>query len=352
MIFSPDTASTELAPLLELDPHGSSDNDANNLQTSDGFGVRRGDFVFIHRAGTTNGLEKPKVPRIGELEVWVRENPFTEISASGWRKDLYDTGIHVATLRGNGELNETLISRPVEGDGQLCWCGEVTGVSCLIGAPFRPQCSQYSCVNQLNLDGTVEVTRPDWTVATYPLEQLTRLYDGIEQLEDEVWDGESDGYHSYSDGEEADQQWAMQEDGVWRPEEPSDEWEDISSTGEHADYDTADEMQQDTQDIMEVDQALWDSEDAEPTMHEIEPTPTPVQPAVEKAKPQPGPGPAKTEVGDDSEDLDSAEWSRFEILASAPPDHAFYSTPHAQPSKAFLGRLNREYRALKSSLPG
>ena len=145
MIFSPDTASTELAPLLELDPHGSSDNDADNLQTSDGFGVRRGDFVFIHRAGTTNGLEKPKVPRIGELEPWVRENPFTDISASGWRKDLYEVGVHVATLRGNGELNETLISRPVEGDGQLHWCGEVTGVRRFNQPPIRTHSHKNFC---------------------------------------------------------------------------------------------------------------------------------------------------------------------------------------------------------------
>lgn len=206
--------------------------------------------------------------------------------------------------------------------------------------------SQKNSAKQLNLDGTVEVTRPDWTVATYPLERLTRLYDGIEQLEDEVWDGESDGYHSYTEFTDGEQ-WAMQEDGVWRPEEPSDEWEDISS--EHGDYDMADDTQLDIQ-TMPLDQSLWAREEPQPVVHEIEPTPG--QPAAEKEKPQPEPQAAKTEVGDDGEDLDSAEWSRFEILPSAPPDHAFYTTPHAQPSKAFLGRLNREYRALKSSLPG
>lgn len=132
LIFSPDTSSTELAPLLELDPHGSFENDVNNVP-SDGYGVRRGDFVFIHKPGTTNGTQKPKVPRIGEIEPWVRENPFTvtEITSVGWRKELYELGIQVATDRSNGELVEEPIQRPVHNDGKLLWCGEVTGVSTL-----------------------------------------------------------------------------------------------------------------------------------------------------------------------------------------------------------------------------
>ena len=101
-------------------------------------------------------------------------------------------------------------------------------------------------------------------------------------------------------------------------------------------------MQPDVQ-TMPLDQSLLDREETQPAIHEIEPTPD---------KPQPEPEAAKTEVGDGCEDLDSAEWSRFEILPLAPPDHAFCTTPHAQPSKEFLGHLNREYRAVKSILPG
>jgi len=44
-------------------------------------------------------------------------------------------------------------------------------------------------------------------------------------------------------------------------------------------------------------------------------------------------------------------WKRFEILASAPHDHAFYASAPAQPSKNFLARLSREYRVLSNSLP-
>jgi ubiquitin-conjugating enzyme E2 O len=42
----------------------------------------------------------------------------------------------------------------------------------------------------------------------------------------------------------------------------------------------------------------------------------------------------------------------FRILASAPADHAFYTSPPAQPSKSFLSRLRKEYKVLDSSLPG
>lgn len=66
-----DTSTTqpqyEVVSVLELDPHGPSGTES--------FGVRRGDFVFLHRPGTTNGAQLPAVPRIGELEDWVREPP-------------------------------------------------------------------------------------------------------------------------------------------------------------------------------------------------------------------------------------------------------------------------------------
>lgn len=125
-ILFPDTGEIELASLLELDPHGNSDYDANNPHT-ESFGVRRGDFVFIHVPGTTNGLEKPRVPRIGEIEPWVRENPFSNGELSGWRKELHDIGCNIAARRTADRPLERLMQRPIKGDGKLSWCGEVTG---------------------------------------------------------------------------------------------------------------------------------------------------------------------------------------------------------------------------------
>ena len=45
-------------------------------------------------------------------------------------------------------------------------------------------------------------------------------------------------------------------------------------------------------------------------------------------------------------------WRKFAFSPSVPPDHAFFDTPVAQPSKTFMTRLNKEYRVLESSLPG
>ena len=49
---------------------------------------------------------------------------------------------------------------------------------------------------------------------------------------------------------------------------------------------------------------------------------------------------------------DDLYWKRFDILACAPVDHAFYNRPAAQPSRAFMARLHKEYRALSTGLPG
>ena len=54
-------------------------------------------------------------------------------------------------------------------------------------------------LTQLRLNGTVEVMLPDSTVAVLPLSRLTRLYDGLEQLEDMWGDDVSQSEDSYRD---------------------------------------------------------------------------------------------------------------------------------------------------------
>ena len=133
LILFPDTGTIELASLLELDPHGHSDYDPTNPTASpDGFGVRRGDFVLIHASGSSNGMQKPRVPRIGEIEPWVRENPFTDLEYSGWRKELQELGSAIAAKRSAEFPQEKMIQRPARGDGKISWCGEVTAVCSLL----------------------------------------------------------------------------------------------------------------------------------------------------------------------------------------------------------------------------
>lgn len=311
----------ELVSVLELD-HGSGDPGLGDLgSVLDGFGVRRGDFVFIHKEGTTNGSTKPRVPRIGELEPWVRDTPYHDGHYCGWRKDMGDLGNQVASDASSG--GDTCIKRPVPGDESLHWIGEVA---------------------ELRLDGTVDVTHPDWTVKNYSLERLTRLYDGMEQLEDEAW-GSDEGSEGYDD--DYDAVWAMGEDGQWqRDVENVEDWEDVED-GEGEEDIVADGFSMDI-DPPELAALLEGSPKDNIDVSGLEP-PQLATPSAES----PPPFSIKETVLPTSMPLpeDSDDWKRFEILSSAPVDHAFYSSVPSQPSKAFLGRLQREYRALASSLP-
>lgn len=45
-------------------------------------------------------------------------------------------------------------------------------------------------------------------------------------------------------------------------------------------------------------------------------------------------------------------WERFAVLPNAPLDHAFIGEKALQPSKGFTIKLGKEFKALRSSLPG
>lgn len=92
-----------------------------------------------------------------------------------------------------------------------------------------PSCNTELSVSiiQLRLDGTIEVMLPDSTLTVLKLERLTRLYDGLEQLEDMFGEEMSQSDDSYHEGE-PEEVWAMDEHGMWMPEdaEDEDEWTD------------------------------------------------------------------------------------------------------------------------------
>ncbi|TFK30803.1 hypothetical protein FA15DRAFT_662855 [Coprinopsis marcescibilis] len=318
-----DTVTQELVSVLELDPNGISDPSEFH-GPHEGLGVRRGDFVFIHPEGSTNGAIPPSVPQIGELEPWVREMPIMDGQYTGWRKEMTDLGNSIAANRASSEIFEGAIKRPTKGDESLYWIGEVT---------------------ELRLDGLVEVTHPDWVRRIYPLERLTRLYDGMDQLEDDPWldDGGFDEY----EGEELEGLWTLDEQGHWHPnsdENPGDWIDDdgyFEEQGQH--YGESDAMVVDKPDVVVIPTPNLPDQEAIPSstpVHDIE-IPTNAQPEIDAPQ-----SPSASHIPEECE-----QWKRFEVLASTPVDHAFYATTPAQPSKSFLARLSKEYKAFVTGLP-
>lgn len=314
------TGTLETVSALELDPNGAGDLGGNILHNY-GLGVRRGDSVFIHREGTTNGFDSPKVPKIGEIEEWVREHPVrNDGELGGWRRAMADLGARLATEHGTYRTQVYDVKSP-KADRSLVWFGEVS---------------------ELRLDGSVEVTHPNGEISVLPLERLTRLYDSLEQIEDDGWDDEISSHNSHSDY--PDGVWLQDDNGIWRydkgEDDEDDEWEEM------------DEIEG----AMEIDIPWAEDEPSAVVDDVIDSLPRSVTPDIADSI-SPLPVSPSTTTPDASQEIDiggdqeDSPWKLFDILPSAPPDHAFYTTPCNQPSKAFLARITKEYRALSNSLP-
>ncbi|GJJ10039.1 hypothetical protein Clacol_004265 [Clathrus columnatus] len=333
MIRYHDDANTELVSILELDPHGTSGLDASDQENQiDSFGVRRGDFVFIHSEGTTNGAELPRVPKIGEIEAWVREFPIVEDKAdgtttvSGWRGELQRIGQGIAKIRGTPESYGRELDGKVQKVGKIDWFGEVT-----------------------------DVTLGDGEKLVLPLERLTRLQDGMDNAMADIWgEAYSDGYGQYSaedddleirDGDSPQGPW----EHYYGDGEGTGEWEDVIEVDDWASV----SLHANIKSELEVDatppnisQQSHHDEGTARVSNTLTPTSqledTPRQSLIDITA---------NEAKQVLDENDDSPWQRFAILSNAPLDHAFYSSKPAQTSKAFMSRLNKEYRVLKSSLP-
>lgn len=155
------------------------------------------------------------------------------------------------------------------------------------------------------------------------------------QLESALWGDDGNSYDGHS-GDEGEQVWSMNEDGVWQPDLNGGDWEDYED----------DEVQ--CVDSMDVDSTGWADESIDAFMNKSE-IPATEASLAENACP---PLLKDFDTADECTVGTTMAWNRFEILSAAPLDHAFISSPPAQPSKSFLSRLTKEYRILSSSLPG
>lgn len=126
-VLFPDTNAIELVSLLELDPQGSSDTSPLGPdRPPDGLGVHRGELVLIHRPGTTNGYTNPWVPKIGEIEPWIRE---LSLDNGGWRKQMCDLGTELMRKKETQTVEERNPKISSQANGTCSWFGEVTGAS-------------------------------------------------------------------------------------------------------------------------------------------------------------------------------------------------------------------------------
>lgn len=183
------------------------------------------------------------------------------------------------------------------------------------------------------------------------MQRLTKLADGLEQIEDLWGDDVSEGEDVSDVDIEGDVEvWEMDGEGQWigvEDEEDNGDW----STDE-GDEDVAMDVEEDR---WSTDPTIRHSQD-----HEL-PLVVPTS-ARNTDNPSSSTRPNPPDVPQDATEMDVTEadetengeshWKRFESLPSAPVDHAFYSSTPATMSRGFMARLSREYRALQSSLPG
>ncbi|KZT36569.1 hypothetical protein SISSUDRAFT_1049714 [Sistotremastrum suecicum HHB10207 ss-3] len=378
----------ELVSVLQLDPYAI--NEEVNAATGAGTcGVRRGDFVFIHPEGTTNGLEPPRIRRIGESEAWVSEAPIPDEQGGlgGWRGEMIKIGQGIAmqSLSQDAPFHRPILPYETRGP-KIDWFGEVTG---------------------LGLDGTIEVTLLDHSTVSLPLERLTKLNDAFEDGED-VWDDEDSDAMSmstmspttdaaqYLNHLESHEHGASME--TWDPSArswasmpsptQSDEWEDETmevdpptTTNSSRPPRPLPTLNYPTMSADEIIASLENDHSMEARAqlaaylmnhrlaYPIQPAQappdyfTPPAPVSGDVTPQAGPSAQSSATKSpqsppiESSDMDSnmgdedEAWQRFAVLPEAPPDHAFFSSKPEQPNKTFMTRLQKEYRVLRSSLP-
>ncbi|KAF8338031.1 uncharacterized protein EI90DRAFT_3118487 [Cantharellus anzutake] len=302
--------SIAVVSMFEINPEGSVSSD---LPQS--YGVRRGDIVFLHARDSTNGCDVPRVPKIGELEQWVRH------PNASWRQEMMEIGS--SAPRWYDPPSRTATELPVVGvaankDGTH-WVGEVV---------------------DLRLTGEIDVCLPTGEVTTVTIDRLTVLRDLSEDV-DYPWIDEdvSDGFSSSEESDHLKSPLVPNEDvemdvasesqptsssgPKYEAEEERDAWKHFDTEASLMSVGTVD---------IDMDSPSSLSSGSSTPAGTVSGTPS----ALEASHSPPAEPP----------------WKSFDVLPSAPSDHHFYSQPPTSPpSRSFSQRLNKEYRVLSTSLP-
>lgn len=342
-----DDQTKELVPVMELDPGGRSGSNA--------YGVSIGQMVLL--CGD-NGSVPPEVPSFGQHETPVKNM---------WARHEF---VKLGEEYVSGDLKFGWY--PPEGDKQsVDWWGEVV---------------------QLHLNGEVTVKLANGDLKTVGIKNLAILNDPgsdmIDELGPEMNEGEAmdeDEYDEFDewqnglrgahggfmfDGAQVHDLQAMLSrlKESHQPEESENSWETMSEDDIH-DVDTegevmeVDEMEEEEEEraIAQAEAAGRRQEQSGVPLVEQQSFP-PVKPLasqpLQKAEPLAGPSTAipstsRAPLPKESLDEDDEQWERFEMLEQAPRDHHFYNElSSGAAAKSYHSRIQKEHRALQSSLPG
>ncbi|KAG1730799.1 hypothetical protein EDD22DRAFT_982603 [Suillus occidentalis] len=286
------TGKTETVSVLELDPNGVSDWAAGNPHTH--LGMRRGEQEWVRR-GCQLGLTENSAVGGGQWQI---------------------LGTKIASER-KEKPTVSRVKHPTRDDASLSWFG-------------RGHWGDSVLMEQS------DITHPNGSMAIYPLSRLTKLYDSLEQFEDEGWEGE-DGSDQGSHVDNAEGCVAsrcrlphgtatmMIQNGKTRNSDEDSGGMDVDTWADENDIPLGDG----------VPDSLISRDVTPDGTDPVSPFPV-----------------SSSNTSPDNEDGHApSPWKKFEVLPDAPHDHAFYSSVSNQPSKNFLARLTKEYRALSTSLP-
>jgi ubiquitin-conjugating enzyme E2 O len=306
-----DTQEKATVSVLELDPGGS--GKAN-------YGVGFGQHVLLC---ADNGTDLPEVPALGQFE--------PPIDNMWWRNEL----AKLAEQYADGDSGFDFVL-PAGDPSAIKWWGEVI---------------------QLHLDGKVTVKLPSGEERRVDIKNVIRLNEPAgDMFEDELGavEGQDTGFVEEEAGSEAS----------WETMDDARDDLDLSDVRRGEGWEENVDEEQDVE-MFEDDVSAQDAEEVEPMVSEPEwrdevqaAVGAPVAKATRTARhSQTAEAGPSTQPNGHASSLPSLEddeqWQQFEILEQAPEEHWFYKEPRLEAaSKAYHTRLQKEHRALMTSLPG
>lgn len=213
-------------------------------------------------------------------------------------------------------------------------------------------------VVDLHLDGTVSVRLPGDEIRQAGIKELILLNDPLS--EDVIGDAGLDGEDFPMEGEEG----YDGSDGGWETDDGSDMGmggiSSLANSGlqpilnllhaavnEAQGVEVADiELSGSEMDVEEVDPMLSATDDEDEGDGDGDVT------LREEPEKQAEAGPSKPKPSSGLAALAGEAWQSFDVLEEAPADHHFISEPREGTAKAYHSRLQKEHRALMTSLPG